>query len=130
MKIGALKKDPATQVVYRYTGEIDGLDEFIVNGTGTPSSAWFTDGKKIGERKMYTPTGHVYFWSGTDWVLEWFPWEPVIANGSIGTAKLDDEAVTEDKLADDSVSTNKIVDGAVTEVKIADGAVSAVKLAE
>ena len=160
MKIGALKKDPVTQIVYRYTGEIDGLDEFIVNGTGTPYSDWFTDGKKIGERKMYTPTGHVYFWNGTTWVLEWFPWQPVIANGSIGTAKLTDgaittdkiadeavdgskiaddsvdtthlvnEAVTEDKLSDDSVSTDKIVDGAVTEDKLANDSVSTDKIVD
>lgn len=125
MKIGALKKDPATQVVYRYTGEVDGLDEFIVNGTGTPSSAWFTDGKKIGERKMYTPTGHVYFWSGTEWVLITKAGDTdedgtpnTVDDNGITTPKIANNAVTYEKMADDSVSNNNIVGWSITANKL------------
>src|SRR5690554_282470 len=41
-----------------------------------------------------------------------------IPDGSISTAKLENDAVTEDKLADDAVSTDKIVDDAVTFEKV------------
>lgn len=42
-----------------------------------------------------------------------------VKDAGISTAKLADDAVTEDKLADNAVSTGKIVDAAVTEAKLA-----------
>jgi len=51
-----------------------------------------------------------------------------IPDGSIGTAKMADDAITEDKLDDGTVTTAKLADGAATEGKIGTGAVTTAKL--
>ena len=50
--------------------------------------------------------------------------------GSIGTASLSADAVTNAKLADDAVQTENVKDAAVTEAKIADDAVTNAKIAD
>ena len=52
-----------------------------------------------------------------------------ISPGSIGTAKLEDDAVTSAKIADSAVATAKLNDDAVTSAKIADSAVGTDHLA-
>lgn len=52
-----------------------------------------------------------------------------VADGSITTDKLDDDAVTTIKIGDSAVTTDKLDDDAVTTDKILDGAVTAEKLA-
>lgn len=51
-----------------------------------------------------------------------------IPDGSIGTTKMADDAITEDKLEDGAVTTVKLADGAVTVNKIGTGAVTTAKL--
>jgi hypothetical protein len=51
-----------------------------------------------------------------------------IADGSVTTAKLDDEAVTTDKLADLAVATAKLDNNSVTSAKIVDGTIAAADL--
>ena len=59
--------------------------------------------------------------------IVWLQWDEVndrdVKNQHITTARLADEAVTEDKLADGSVTTIKIADDAVTEDKLAQAVV-------
>ena len=51
-----------------------------------------------------------------------------IPDGSIGTTKIADDAITEDKLDDGAVTTTRLEDGAVTGDKIGTGAVTTTKL--
>lgn len=51
-----------------------------------------------------------------------------IADGSVTTAKLDDEAVTTAKLADLAVTTSKLDNNSVTSAKIVDGTIAAADL--
>lgn len=51
-----------------------------------------------------------------------------LETGSIGAAKIGNDAVIEAKIKDDSVTVNKIGNGAVTEIKIRDGAVTTNKV--
>lgn len=77
-----------------------------------------------------THTSGVSF-DATKWTeLADFSTTAAIDDGSIVTAKLHDDCVTEDKLADNAVATSKIPTGAVTEAKIAANAVTAVKIAD
>ena len=54
----------------------------------------------------------------------------MIANGAIGTVKIDDAAVVEAKLGTSAVTTTKIADLNVTTAKIADGAITTAKIAD
>lgn len=63
-RIGELRVDPADLLTYRWTGSA-----WIVNGTGTPSSAGFPDGRYTGEIREDRTTGRSYSWSGSAWVL-------------------------------------------------------------
>jgi len=49
--------------------------------------------------------------------------------GTIGTAQIDDNAITTAKILDNAVTTSKIINDAVTAVKILDGVISTAKLA-
>lgn len=53
-----------------------------------------------------------------------------IADGSIDTGKLADNAVTEAKIATGTITSDKLADNAVTSDKIADGSISASDLAD
>ena len=48
--------------------------------------------------------------------------------GTIGTAQIDDDAVTNDKLANDAVDTDQLVADAVTNAKVADDAVDTAQI--
>ena len=48
--------------------------------------------------------------------------------GTIGTAQVDDDAITNAKVANDAVNTDQIVDDAVTNAKVADDAVNTVQI--
>ena len=63
--------------------------------------------------------------------IYWTGWKMVgeIPNGSITTAKLADDAVTEAKLSNSSVTSAKIVDGTIVNADIADNTISGAKLA-
>ncbi len=52
-------------IVYRWTGSA-----WIVNGSGTPSSSTFPDGRYAGEIREDRTTGRFYRWSGSAWVLQ------------------------------------------------------------
>jgi len=48
--------------------------------------------------------------------------------GTIGTAQVDDDAITNAKVANDAINTDQIVDDAVTNAKVADDAVNTVQI--
>jgi len=48
--------------------------------------------------------------------------------GTIGTAQIDDDAITNAKVANDAVNTDQIVNDAVTNAKVADDAVNTVQI--
>jgi len=81
--------------------------------------------------------GDALLWSGSAWVQKAVSGDATIdangaltlANGSVESAMLANDAVSEAKLAANAVSSAKIANGAVAEAKLASGAVSSDKLA-
>lgn len=119
-KVGEIRIAAATGVKYRYNGTA-----WIINGTGTPSSAWFpTVGNKVWEIREDLLTGGKYKWSGAAWVLivnndsdeDTIP--SAVEDDSITNAMLKDYCVTSDKIADFCVSSEKITNLGVTESKM------------
>ena len=54
----------------------------------------------------------------------------VVGWGTVETAGIADDAVTNDKLADNAIDTDQIIDGAITTAKLADNAVDDTKVGE
>lgn len=63
-RVGETRVDPADSLKYRWTGSA-----WIVNGTGTPSSAGFPTGRYTGEEREDKLTGRKYSWNGSAWTL-------------------------------------------------------------
>lgn len=105
VKVWELRTDITTWIVYRYNGTT-----WIVNGSGTPSSAWFPVVNIVTwEVREDILTGRKYLWDGSAWVLQANTpdanqdGKPDVANTvddlAITTAKLAALAVTKAKLA-------------------------------
>lgn len=84
-RLGETRVDPADGLKYRWTGSA-----WIVDGTGTPSSAGFANGRYINDEREDKATGRKYSWNGSSWVLidinkdGW----PDVPAASVGTAEL------------------------------------------
>ncbi len=103
--LGEIREDTATWVKYRYNGTT-----WIVNGTGTPSSAWFpTTWNTAWEIREDLLTWGEYKWSGSAWVL-------IVNNDSDNDeipTTVEDLGITTAKIAADAVTSAKIDPGVI-----------------
>lgn len=104
-RVGETRVDPADSLKYRWTGSA-----WILDGSGTPSSAGFPTGRYTGEIREHKSTGRSYKWSGSAWVLLTTNEDGGfdIPAGSVDAAQLAALAVTEAKIAAQAVSKAKL----------------------
>ena len=109
-RVGETRVDPADSLKYRWTGSA-----WIVDGSGTPSSAGFPTGRYIDDVREDRLTGRKYRWSGSVWVL--LPNDNKDTNqdgnfdiptGGVGTNELAALAVTAAKIGPQAVDKSKL----------------------